>query len=308
MENYTSKGTMIEYSINLDNMVYQKIMHWIDKAVGEVSGLGKLTIDKSTGLIEIKSAILLKQENTGTTTDIDAQSIAKAMFEMRNDEGHLNFWWHSHVNMGVFWSGTDLDTIREIGQQGFLVATVFNKKREMLSCLYRKGDDFFPETFINELPTQIVDYIKPELIAQWDTDFNEKCKAKVYVPMTGGAHLTDSFYGHDFSDSDMPFPNDWYKDYATKPAQHDFQFDDQGIPSITDDAKIYAVAPELVVIQEEMLKQETSSKAKHFLYKICNRVNKLKIQDKSKSYAFKQTFIRKFNEKFPNKGETNEAV
>lgn len=65
---------------------------------------------------------------------MDAASIAKAMYETRDDEGMFNFWWHSHVNMGVFWSGTDMDTIRQIGSQGFVVATVFNKKNEMLDA------------------------------------------------------------------------------------------------------------------------------------------------------------------------------
>lgn len=302
MENYNSKGSMTEYKINMDNMVYQKIMHWVDKAVGEVSGLGKLTLNKSTGLIEIRSAILLKQENTGTTTDIDAQSIAKAMYELRNEPGHLNFWWHSHVNMDVFWSGTDLDTIREIGNQGFVVATVFNKKREMLSCLYRKGDDFFPETFINEIPTSMIDYISGDLITQWNAEFEEKCVAKVYVPT-----YTASEYGGyqgDFGD-DEPWYRRWNKKNESGHAVNDFDFGDN-LATPNEQAKIYSITPQLKVLASEMVSCETYGQARRFLNMICARINKLKLSDKV-SVELKQPYIQEFN-KFFKQEKKNEAV
>jgi hypothetical protein len=297
MENYKSKGTMNDYTINIDNMVYQKIMHWVNKATGEVSGLGKLTIDKTTGIITIKSAILLKQENTGTTTDIDAQAIGKAMFELRNEEGHLNFWWHSHVNMDVFWSGTDLDTIREIGGQGFVVATVFNKKREMLSCLYRKPDEIFPETFINGITTNIVDHISPELITEWDTDFNEKCKVKqVTYPDLPRTYDFTGEYGSE------GYGRDWYSGWTTNvnKRQEQFDFDDNGIPMANEDAKIYSIKPELETIKDVMLEQTQYGKARGLLNKIMQKINNLKLQDPTKSYNLKKPYLDTFNTQFKN--------
>jgi hypothetical protein len=292
MENYSSKASMTQYSVRIDNLVYQKIMHWIDKATGEVSGLGKLTIDKETGVIDIKSAILLKQSNTGTSTEIEAEAIAKAMYETRNDEGHLNFWWHSHVNMNVFWSGTDLDTIRDIGKQGFVVATVFNKKREMLSCLYRKGDDIFPETFIDGLDTKIVDFIDNTLIEQWDKEFDEKCSvAKPDIKTVDWSSLNTNVT-QSISDK---YGYDWYKgwSYTDDIKQPRFDFDD--IDGSTDQVKIDTLKPELNDMQDDMLSQKSWGKARHILNKICKRINGLKLKDEAKSYDLKQMYIQAFN-------------
>jgi hypothetical protein len=293
MENYTVRNTNRKYSINIDNMIYQKIMHWIDKAPGEISGLGKLTLDKVTGLIEIKSAVLLTQQNTGTSTDIDAAAVGKAMFEMRDQPGELNWWWHSHVNMGVFWSGTDLDTIREIGDKGFVVATVFNKKREIKSCLYYpSGNPLFDGVLIDDLETRVMDYIQPELITQWNTEFEEKCTVKTYLPTTSWNDYSDSNFGG----------TDWYKNFQTDEqlGKRSEQFDfDHGISQINDDAKIYSIQPQLEILAAQMLSQLFYSKARHYLHMISGRINKLKMNDATKSYELKQVYIKMFNDKFP---------
>ncbi len=157
-------GPMTEHRVLIDFKVYQKIMHWVNKAQGEVSGLGKVIIDK--GDYRVVDAILVEQQNTGASTELEPASVAKAMYEMRETPGHLNFWWHSHVNMAVFWSGTDIDTIREIGQHGFVVATVFNKKNETRSALYVKAGEIIPEIFLDNLKTEMSTGIPKEETAQ----------------------------------------------------------------------------------------------------------------------------------------------
>lgn len=174
-------GPPISVSITIDQPVYHKIMHWVGKAPGEVSGLGKITYDPAKGVYRVIEAILIKQENTGSSTEMDAAEISKAMYELRESEGHLNFWWHSHVEMAVFWSGTDMDTIREIGQHGFVVSTVFNKKFEKLSSVYYKPEEAKenlptrPEIFLNHVPTQVLSYLDPELMKKWDEEYDAKC-------------------------------------------------------------------------------------------------------------------------------------
>ena len=295
MENY-SKGTMNKYSVNIDNKVYQKIMHWVDKATGEVSGLGKLTINKN-GVIEIKSAYLVNQKNTGSSTDLDANAVSKLVYEKRNEEGYLNFWWHSHVNMDVFWSGVDLDTIRQLGQEGFIVATVFNKKREMLSCLYRKSDDIFPETFLDELDTKIIDYIPATEIESWDNEFDAKCKiALPEFPKWTAAELSKGVNGFDYSDYNQ-YKKEWYSDYHHDYPQDSFEFDDQGIPLANDEAKIFSVKPQLDILCDEMLKAGSYGKARYFINQISMRINKLKLAETT-AKALKKQFIDQFNQNY----------
>ena len=297
-ENYT-KGAVPQFRINIDNLIYQKVMHWVNKATGEVSGLGKLTIDKDTGLIEIKSAILLKQENTGTSTDIDGAAIAKAMYETRNDEGHLNWWWHSHVDFGVFWSGTDMDTIRDIGNQGFVVATVFNKKQEMLSAMYRKGDDFFPETFIDGIDTQIIEYIDKDKIDEWDKDFETKCKNRTYAS-----------YQNEYNKTWNSETGTW--DYGVgedEPTYREPQYD-ENFEQIADkdEAKIFAIETELESLGLQLEKQTQEKYAKSILYKICSKVDRLNISNKLRTYELKKPYFHIFNMNFPNSSLFNKSI
>lgn len=288
-ENYT-KGSIPEYKINIDNVIYQKIMHWINKATGEVSGLGKLTIDKDTGLIEIKSAVLLKQENTSASTDLDGAAIAKAMFETRNDEGYLNWWWHSHVNMDVFWSGTDMDTIRDIGKHGFVVATVFNKKNEMLSSIYRKGDDFFPETFIDGISTEIMEYIDQDKIIEWDKEFEDKCK-NIKYPSYKGSKWDSETQSWNEGDYEMGVGSGYW--YGKEEETLD------RLSEAHEEAKIFDVLPELEFFGTELKNENKEKLARSILHKICSKIDKLNISNAVRSYELKKPYILTFNKKFP---------
>lgn len=186
-----ARAPMVKINLVFDEEVYKKIMYWIDKAPGEVSGLGKITIDPD-GTFKVISAFLLDQENTGTTTDIESNAVAKMMYETRNDPGHLNFWWHSHVNMDCFWSGTDIETIKEFGAGGFVLASVLNKKHQCRTAYYVRGE-MLPEVFIDDIPTTIANaqkYVNP----QWDEEYTAKVKQKTY-PSYG--YYGRNYGGHD---------------------------------------------------------------------------------------------------------------
>lgn len=167
-------GPMTRFQVQIDPKVHAKIMHWVNKATGECSGLGKVQVEG--GSLRVIDACLVKQENAGASTEMDGGAVAKAMYEMRETPGHLNFWWHSHVNMDVFWSGTDIDTIRDIGKNGFLVSSVFNKRQEIKSALYVNAGELFPELFFDDLPTFFTCVTTQEEREVWDKEFDEKCK------------------------------------------------------------------------------------------------------------------------------------
>lgn len=168
-------------SVMISSLAMTKINYWVQASNVEISGLGKCTYNKQQNSFYVTDVFLLEQENGPTTTDIDATAAAKLLYETKDMEGHLNFWWHSHVNMGVFWSGTDTSTIKEFGDQGFCLATVFNKKREMRSAVYYKGSDFSPPVFLDELPTQEYFQIDEEIIKKCKEEMDAKCKTKTYI-------------------------------------------------------------------------------------------------------------------------------
>lgn len=153
----------------IDDMVYQKIMWWVNKSNNEVSGLGK--VRRVGDVIHVIDVMLLPQKNSGSTTDIEGDDVGKAMFELKDTEGDLRFWWHSHVDMAVFWSGTDMDTMKKVAAGGWFVNTVFNKRREMRTAI--SMNDPFP-AILDNLETTIQRSLDGNLVATWDAEYKEK--------------------------------------------------------------------------------------------------------------------------------------
>jgi hypothetical protein len=175
VKNYNSKETeasadQLDFGLKIviDPVVYQKVMYWVHKSPYEVSGLGNVVFEPDTNTIRVIDAIMLPQKNTGTTTDIEAADVAKAMFRLRNAPGQLRWWWHSHVNMNVFWSGTDISTIQTLGNGGWISATVFNKRNETKSAFCQKTP---VRLLVTDVPTQVS--VNKDLSAQWDAEYDK---------------------------------------------------------------------------------------------------------------------------------------
>lgn len=165
------------FKLNVPEKVFEKIMYWINKASpNEVSGFGSLDFDVETREFTVRDAILLKQEVSGGSAEIDDAAIAKAMYEMREEPNALKWHWHSHPTFGVFWSGTDENLIRQLGQQGWIVATVFNCKRESRTAflttveLMGKPHDIFVDNF----PLEVRQVVDTETQRIYDAEFDAK--------------------------------------------------------------------------------------------------------------------------------------
>ncbi len=154
--------------VRIDYLVYQKVMHWVKNTNYEVSGLGKVVVKDN--VLRVVDAILLPQKNTHTSSDIEPEDICKAMYLLKDTPGDLRWWWHSHVNMGVFWSGTDHSTMKDLAKQGWFLNTVFNKKSETRTAI-QMGVPF--ELCLDELPISIEHSIPEGLVAEWDRAVKE---------------------------------------------------------------------------------------------------------------------------------------
>lgn len=174
--------------ILIENEVYRKVMHWVNKSDDEVSGLGTVRVEEG-GVLRVISTMLLPQKNGNTHTDIEPEDVNKALFDLRHAEGDLRWWWHSHVNMSVFWSGTDMDTIKKIGAGGWFANTVFNKKNEVRSSWYGAHAQTTPwgtsPLFLDELQTKMVE-VTPQEATLWDTEYDENVtkRRKTHYPVT----------------------------------------------------------------------------------------------------------------------------
>jgi len=169
--------------VRITKLAHDKIMHWVNKSDFEVSGFGKITFDQEAKTFEVSDVYLVKQENGSTHTDIDAAALGKLMFQTKDVHGDLQFWWHSHVNMACFWSGQDRATINELGEQGYIVASVFNKKYESRTAICAQMTGPFGETltFWDDVKLEIEDEINP-LADQWDAEYLANVSEKKHAP------------------------------------------------------------------------------------------------------------------------------
>lgn len=116
----------------------EKVQFWVNQADIEVSGFGTAYYDKELDSIVVTDAWVLKQKTAGAAhTEIDGEALAALSEEVAaiDPRLELRWWWHSHVNMQAFWSGTDTTTIKELGANGWISATVFNKRGETRSAV-----------------------------------------------------------------------------------------------------------------------------------------------------------------------------
>lgn len=197
----------------IDEMVNKKVMHWVMKAgKKEISGLGNIKIEGES--FRVVSAILLPQKNGVTTTEISPEGICKAMYDLKDSEGELKWWWHSHVDMGVFWSGTDMDTIKQFGGNGWILATVFNKKKELKSAFYSKDGKVTPlgvdSLFIDNIPTKIEE--KEIDTQEWDLDF--KLNVTDFETNLVTQDQSSHNWGYGYRGiHDYDFKTDWQQNY-----------------------------------------------------------------------------------------------
>ena len=122
--------------LQLTREQHAEIMEYVKQCPDEIGGLGTVFFDDN-GTAHVEHLFMVKQEVHGTTCELDPADINRVMFEAfeKNAEGQLCFWWHSHVHMGVSPSGQDDKTMAQIGNAGFAVAMIINKRGEM-SCRY----------------------------------------------------------------------------------------------------------------------------------------------------------------------------
>lgn len=180
--------------IEISELAYQKVQYWVKKCNKEVSGFGVTSFRKEGAdtVFTVHDAYLLEQEVGAAHTDIDAKALGKLMHKVLTHDTYgkanagryrLNWWWHSHVNMEVFWSGTDRQTILDIGKNGLCLASVFNKKEEIRSAAaYTTSHDLVGEGvhFEDDLSTVYM-YTPDPRHVEWDKEFDECVSERVYV-------------------------------------------------------------------------------------------------------------------------------
>lgn len=188
---------MQELALFIDSLDLEKIMFWVRSAGPfEVSGFGK--VRKRDFGFEAFHPILLEQKNSVGNTEISANALGRAMYELRDVPGDLNFWWHSHGDGFCYFSDTDRKYLHEFAETNYVVATVFNRMGEHRSCYYQATPHRF---FVDDLKLHSQHWVDNETKKTWQSEyvaktenFEWKKKGKKYrktlVPHAALAHET----------------------------------------------------------------------------------------------------------------------
>lgn len=161
--------------LSFTRYAWTKLMAYCRATEKETSGFALL--ERDGDLLWVDEVYLLKQESTGTSTEMDRTDIAKFQLELykagvigKKDSKKRLMHWHTHPTFSVFWSGTDME-MRRLNSRGvdYFVSIVVNQKGEALAAIDINGE--FPLS-INDLPIEIVDN-------QDTAELIKACKAEV---------------------------------------------------------------------------------------------------------------------------------
>jgi len=205
----------------LSPTAHLKMKYYIEEIDYEISGLG--IVEKlNNGDLYVPDLFLFEQHVTGTETQLKASDVDKfyddmlasvpendpeAREEMFDKIGNIKLWWHSHVNMGVFWSGTDVATQNsldiDVDTENWWLSIVGNKKGERKAKL----DVYKPHRmFMDDL----------EIVIGEDPALRETIKAEIEQKVTKPAPVV-------YQNTYYPSKNGWgknkypRKDYRSAP-------------------------------------------------------------------------------------------
>lgn len=134
---------------------YRKLLAYVDLVDDEVSGFADVKFDQEKKAFVVGEIYLMEQEVSGASTDIEEEDVSDFILQMaKKGKRQLpRLWWHSHANMGTFWSGTDEDTIEKLKNNSFTIALETNHDHEFI-CSIMLWKPF--KLRINNVPVKVI--------------------------------------------------------------------------------------------------------------------------------------------------------
>lgn len=161
----------------LERTAYDKLRAYTDLCPMEISGLGKVrVIDED---FVVSDVAIFDQAVSGAHSTIETKALAQFQADrVRNGESmkEWTLWWHSHADMGVFFSKTDTDTIEGSSEFPWLVSLVVNKKQQSEARI----DVFSPVHMYMELKVEIIEVANEEIKKLCQKDIDDKVQKPQY--------------------------------------------------------------------------------------------------------------------------------
>lgn len=106
---------------------WQKMMAYVQACPTEINGFGY--IERAGNTFFLDEVFILDQVVTMGSADVREEALLQHLCELTSageDAGKMRFQWHSHVNMDVYFSKTDRDTIENYAGD-WMISLVANK-------------------------------------------------------------------------------------------------------------------------------------------------------------------------------------
>lgn len=167
-------GKIRPVSLCIDPELLRKLWGYTIACDWEISGLGEAAVDEETGAITIGEPFhILDQEGSAGSTHLDQEAVGKLLSSyVREGKSpkRLRFWYHSHCDMGTFFSGTDDTNIRSLHKYTpWQISGVFVRRGEVLwRVTTPEGNQIeWEQTITLPKPTNAeLDALKPEITAK----------------------------------------------------------------------------------------------------------------------------------------------
>ena len=174
---------MTDIEVFFTQETFNQVFAYVDSTGIEISGIGRVKREVVGNKIyfTVHEVFLLPQRNTSTTTHLDPEELSKFLIKRVQDNlpvKDIKLWWHSHVNMAAFWSGTDnacCDAFALEGQEteNWFLSIVVNKSRELRCRL----DIYKPErVIVDDLPVKVMLSFSEPQKGLYEAEVKEKCK------------------------------------------------------------------------------------------------------------------------------------
>lgn len=192
----------LSVQVDLPLKFYGQIMAYIRAVDFEVSGLGSASY--KNGVFKVNEIHFVKQIGSGGHTSLDPTAIAELMGKRikKGIRTPINVWWHSHVNFGTFWSGTDVTTAETLAKdKPFLLSFVGVQKGD-LRCRVDIGHPI-PVSF-DTVPITVTGYTNQKVlvtkrqiqIAQ--IEIKKKVEEETFEPIIMGPLVAPQQYDYSY--------------------------------------------------------------------------------------------------------------
>jgi len=172
--------------VYVDPVVWSEIMYMVHQSKVEISFM--CDVKTVNGMPYVFRWYLPEQKNSGSSTEMCPKSLGSIPIPA---DGFTNVWIHSHVQMNAFWSSTDIDTIKQLGKNGYVISIVVNQKDEYKCSYYQAGDGFYPPVFQDDIPIVFGSPLGDERKKHLDELMETNCKS--LMPQIASPNLVGNY-------------------------------------------------------------------------------------------------------------------